>query len=122
MSHNLTIALAAATAGVSAHTVRYYESEGLIPPVARDASGRRTFDADAVAWLEYAVCLRGLGMPVHAIAEYVTAASAASTPDDGHRRRAIMLNHLDDLKAKRRDLDAYIQTIERKLDTMGGDA
>lgn len=115
MTHIMTVAAVAATVGISPHTVRYYESAGLIPPVARDAGGRRVFDEDAVAWLEYAVCLRGLGMPVHAIAEYVAAASA---PGDGDARRSIMHAHLDDLRAKRRDLDEYIATIERKLAAM----
>lgn len=113
---DMTIAQVSEVAGIPAHRVRYYEARGLVPGVGRDAGGRRVFGDDAVAWLEYVVCLRGLGMPLERIEEYV---SAAVTSVDDARRRAVVSAHLEELKARRKELDAYIAAIEAKLDDGG---
>jgi len=41
MDAEVGIGAAAAQAGVSIETLRYYESAGLLPPIPRDAGGRR---------------------------------------------------------------------------------
>lgn len=40
----LGIAEVAATTGLSQDTLRWYEKEGLVPPVARDHASRRRYD------------------------------------------------------------------------------
>ena len=74
----LSVAEAAEACGLKTTALRYYEQAGLIPPVARDGSGRRVFTEQDLAWIRYAVCLRSLGMGVSDIARYV---SAANRPD-----------------------------------------
>lgn len=112
----LTISEAAARAGLSVHTVRYYESVGLIPRVARNAAGRRVFDGEAVAWLEYAACLRSLGMPVQQVAAYVEAATSGTSD---HESRERIREHLATMVTRRDELDAYIGLVEAKLEAMG---
>lgn len=102
----------AAEVGLGVHTIRYYEQAGLIPPVPRDAAGRRVFDEQSRDWLAYAVCLRALGMPVALVAEYV-AITASGTHDAAHR--AMMEEHLAELRKRRVELDHYIALVEQKL-------
>jgi DNA-binding transcriptional MerR regulator len=62
-------ALAART-GRSAHTIRWYEAQGLIPGVARDAGGRRTYSEQHVGWLELMERLRNSGMSIAEMRHY----------------------------------------------------
>lgn len=57
--------------GISQDALRYYEQEGMIPPVARTAGGIRDYREEDLRWVELALCLRGAGLPVAAISEYV---------------------------------------------------
>src|ERR1700761_8365752 len=57
--------------GLSTHTVRFYELEGLFfAPVRRNAAGRRVFTADEVEWLKVCLRLRSSGMPLPEIRRY----------------------------------------------------
>lgn len=110
-----TIASAATHAGLSVHAVRYYESVGMIPPVARNSAGRRVFDAEAMAWLDYAVCLRSLGMPVRQVAGYVSAATSKGT---GVAKLRLMKEHLGAMQRRRAELDRYIKLVQGKVAAM----
>lgn len=50
--------------GLSIHTLRYYEKEGIFPPIKRDEFGARVFDEEAIEWLRFACCLRDTGMTI----------------------------------------------------------
>ncbi|MBF0705788.1 MerR family transcriptional regulator [Alkalihalobacillus hwajinpoensis] len=54
---------------ISAHTLRYYEKEGIIDPVRND-SGVRQFDEKHLQWLQFVKKLRETQMPVSQIKEY----------------------------------------------------
>jgi DNA-binding transcriptional MerR regulator len=112
----LSIGEAAETCGLSPSALRYYEQAGLIPRVARDGAGRRVFDESDLAWVRYAVCLRSLGMGVADIARYVDAAQRG----DGRREQMRMLvDHLQQMRAQRSELDHFIAVAEEKLRANG---
>lgn len=50
--------------GLSPDTLRWYEREGLIPPVPRTSDGRRAYDDLLVRTITLIVRLRCTGMPV----------------------------------------------------------
>ena len=50
--------------GLTPDTLRYYEKIGVIPDVGRTPGGIRSYDEEAVGWVENAVCMRGAGVPV----------------------------------------------------------
>ena len=47
---------------ISEDTLRYYERVGVLPPVARDAGGRRNYSAQDLYWVEVAQCMRSVGL------------------------------------------------------------
>ena len=59
----------AATSNVSAATVRYYESIGLLPPPARTESGYRDYAEADAARLAFVVRARNIGLALEQIAE-----------------------------------------------------
>lgn len=67
----MTIAEVSKKFGLTADTLRYYERIGLIPPVRRSSSGIRDYDEKDCNWVEFIKCMRGAGLPVEMLIEYV---------------------------------------------------
>ena len=108
MDVGLTVGEAAAKVGLSVHTLRWYEQEGLVNPVGRDTAGRRRYRAEDLDWLQLLTCLRGTGMPVREMRRYAELARTgpATVAErlrlfDEHRERV-----LERIKELHRDLDA----------------
>jgi DNA-binding transcriptional MerR regulator len=56
--------------GRSVHTIRWYEAQGLIPNVGRDAGGRRVYECGHVDHLAFLEHLRRTGMSVAELREF----------------------------------------------------
>ena len=70
---DLTIGQVAAQTGMSVHTLRLYEREGLFhTPVRRDTAGRRLYGRPDLDWLEVCAKFRASGMPLEAIRRFAT--------------------------------------------------
>lgn len=96
--------------GISADTLRYYERTGVIPPVGRTGGGIRDYTEQDISWVENAICMRGAGLSVETLAEYVRLFQEG----DGTipARRALLAGAREDLAAQ---LEKYRETLE-KLD------
>lgn len=57
--------------GLTAHTLRYYEKEGLLPFVQKTASGLRVFSDNDIGWLVMIECLKGTGMTLKGVKQYI---------------------------------------------------
>ena len=57
--------------GITQDALRYYEKVGMIPPVTRTPGGIRDYSEEDLKWVELAKCMRGAGLPVEALTEYV---------------------------------------------------
>ncbi len=93
-TNGLSPAEMSARTGVSIDTLRYYEKEGLLKPVARAANGHRRYSANDVLWVEVLRCLRDTGMSIEQLRHYCSLGEQgrASEPEriallEGHRRR-----------------------------------
>lgn len=108
-----SIAEAAAATSVSIDTLRFYERSGVMPPIERDAGGRRRYDDDDLGWIRFVRRLRATGMPLDRVAVY----TRMVRDGDGtvSERKAMLEDHLltvetaiDELLAAKRALDAKI--------------
>jgi len=66
-----TIDEAAARMGVTKHTLRYYEREGLLPAIAKAANGHRRYTDDDLGWVKFLQLLRATGMPIREMKAFV---------------------------------------------------
>ncbi|MHB8296437.1 MAG: MerR family transcriptional regulator [Acidimicrobiales bacterium] len=113
----LTIKEAAELTGVSAHTLRYYERAGLVE-VARDSSGCRAYDRQALARLVFVTRLRLSDMSIRAIAHYLDLVRLgdSTVPE----RLAFMQAHRHSIRQRLCDLQAALAVVEYKIETYGG--
>ncbi|MBC1505725.1 MerR family transcriptional regulator [Listeria sp. FSL L7-1509] len=108
-----TIKEAAAHTGLSVHTIRYYEREGLIPFLARDKNNNRIFDQDALHWLELLTCLRMTGMPLAKQKEIVELTKCGN--DTVSERISVLKAHQEEMYRRQEKMNRAFQKIEKKL-------
>lgn len=125
---SLTIAQVSERTGLTKDTLRWYESEGLIPRVDRDPSGYRAYDEGAVRMIELVARLRRTGMPVREMRDFVAmVAEGAATHGRRmtllaeHRRRVLaqVAQLQEDLDSIDDKVDHYARLIELGLDCAG---
>ncbi|KRE39200.1 MerR family transcriptional regulator [Janibacter sp. Soil728] len=128
ISGALSIGEVAARTGLTKDTLRWYESEGLLPDVHRNRNGYRAYDERTVRMIELVLRLRRTGMPVVRMRDFIAlvAEGAAS-----HGQRMMLLTEhreriLDQIAQLREDLVAidakaehYSQLISQGLDCDG---
>jgi DNA-binding transcriptional MerR regulator len=91
MPQDLRIGEVASRTGRSIHTIRWYESQGLIPGVARDKVGRRIYSEQHVGWLDLMERLRGTGMSISQMREYTALVKQGGAALK--QRRALLAGH-----------------------------
>lgn len=116
--HEMTIAEAAAEAGVTPHTLRYYERAGLLEPIERNGSGHRRFSEDDVEWVVVVTKLRATGMPIRRIREYAELVQAGEGNEA--ERLALLEAHREDVRAQLREVRRNLELIDYKIDLYRG--
>lgn len=99
--------------GLSADTLRYYEQIGLMPNVGRTPSGRRSYSADHIAWVEFLNILKATGMGVRDMARYVELRSYGLS--SLAERHTMLVTHLELVTAKRRELETTEAVLKEKI-------
>jgi len=112
-----TIGKIATLAGVSPDTLRYYEKEHLITPVAKTAAGYRLYNDEAVRRIRFIKTAQHCGFSLSDIHELLTLRQAESACCEDVRSVAIekklRIEHkLRALQAMSRALDELIQGCE----------
>lgn len=112
-----SVAEAADLVGLSAHTLRYYEQQGLVRP-ARNSSGYREYSAADLRRLVFLTRMRLSGMTMHDLKRYVALVEqgASTIPE----RKRIMLDHRDRIKRELRALTLALETTEYKIRAYNG--
>lgn len=110
-----TIGEVSAQTGLTTHTLRFYENEGLFfTPVRRNSAGRRVFTEEEVMWLRVCTKLRSSGMPLPSIKRY--AALVKAGPGNEQERLAILTDHEDHVKQQVADLQEALDVIHVKVE------
>ncbi|HWG11687.1 MAG TPA: MerR family transcriptional regulator [Streptosporangiaceae bacterium] len=110
-----TIGEVSALTGLTTHTLRFYEQEGLFfAPVRRNAAGRRVFTADEVEWLKVCMKLRSSGMPLPEIRHY--AQLVLDGPGNEAGRLEVLQRHEAKVQQQVADLQEALAIIHGKVE------
>jgi DNA-binding transcriptional MerR regulator len=109
----MTIAEAAREAGVSVHTLRYYERAGLLAPIERNGSGHRRFSPEDVEWVVVCTKLRATGMPIRRIKEYADLVGDGDGNEDA--RLQLLEAHRADVLERLREIERNLELIDYKI-------
>ena len=110
----MTIAEVSKKYDISADTLRYYERIGLIPPVNRSRSGIRDYTEEDCRWVEFAKCMRGAGLQVEALIEYV--ALFQQGDETVPARKQLLIEQRDQLNEQINLLQQTLERLNRKID------
>jgi len=108
-----TVKKLADLAGVSPRTLRYYDRQGLLPPLSLSPGGYRMYGPGEVDRLQMILFYRELGMQLTEIRRLVTAAD--------HDAAAALEGHLASLIERRRQLDRLIANVEKTIKSAKGE-
>ena len=111
---SLTIAEAAERTGLTAHTLRYYERDGLmLRSVERASSGHRRYTDDDLRWIQMVTRLRATGMPIRDVRRY------AALVREGHgneaERLALLLAHREVVEHQLAEVTGHLRAIDHKI-------
>ena len=110
----MTIAEVSSKYGLSPDTLRYYERIGLIPPVRRTAGGIRDYSENDCMWVSFAKCMRGAGLQVEALIEYVSLFQKGDATIEA--RKQILIEQRDQLMERMADMQRSLDRLNDKID------
>ncbi|MBB4934827.1 DNA-binding transcriptional MerR regulator [Lipingzhangella halophila] len=110
----LSIGEVSTRTGLSTHTLRFYEQEGLfVDPVRRDSAGRRVFTAQQVEWLLVCSKFRDTGMSLPDIRYYVELVRQGAGNEE--ERFAVLRRHEAKVRRQVDELQDALGVIEAKV-------
>jgi len=110
----LSIAEAAEATGLTTHTLRYYERDGLLlDAVDRASSGHRRYSDDDLGWIRMITRLRSTGMPIREVRQYADLVRAG----DGNEaeRLELLVAHRDRVRQQLAEVATHLEAIEFKI-------
>jgi len=99
---------------VSDYTLRYYEKVGLLPAIARSASGRRQYTQLDVEWINTLKLLRSTGMPIQKMLRLALLRGQGDASIE--ERIAYFREYQEELHKQIAALKTAIKTIDGKIE------
>jgi DNA-binding transcriptional MerR regulator len=100
--------------GISSDTLRYYERIGLIPPVNRNENGIRDYNELDLRRVEFIKCMRGAGLPVEVLIEYVGLVQQGDKTIEA--RKEVLKEQRDLLVARMREMQNTLDILNHKIE------
>jgi DNA-binding transcriptional MerR regulator len=111
---DLSIGEVAERSGLSVHTLRFYEREGLFAnPVRRLSNGRRIYHEEDLEWLAICTKLRSSGMSLATIRQYIELARQG--PGNEHERLELLRRHETHVEAQIQELHETLNVMRHKV-------
>jgi len=117
-SIGLTIAEVAERTGLTRHTLRYYERDGLMLDVSRAGSGHRRYSEHDLGWIELITKLRATGMPIREVRRYAELVRAGDGNEE--ERLALLRAHRERVRAQLAVMTSHLDAIDLKIGYYAG--
>jgi DNA-binding transcriptional MerR regulator len=99
--------------GLTAHTLRYYEKEGLISGVERSQGGFRQYTDEDLERLGLICCLKNTGMSIQEIARFVQLAHEGDHTLE--ERVALLRKHRELVLSRIEEMQKHLEKVTWKL-------
>lgn len=109
----MTIAEVAKKYDLTPDTLRYYERIGLIPGVGRTSGGIRDYQEEDCRWIEFIKCMRGAGLPVETLIEYVRLFQTGDATIQA--RKELLMDQRDRLKERVEEMQSTLERLNVKI-------
>jgi DNA-binding transcriptional MerR regulator len=110
---SLTIGQAAERTGLSVHTLRFYEKEGLFAMPVRRVGGQRVYGETELEWLYLCTRLRASGMPLDMIREYAALVRKGTATVE--ERLSLLRDHQKRVTAQIEELHHCLDLVSHKV-------
>jgi DNA-binding transcriptional MerR regulator len=108
----MTIAEVSEKFALSQDTLRYYERIGLIPRVNRK-SGIRDYTEEDCSWVEFIRCMRGAGLPIEVLIEYVGLFQQGDATIGA--RKELLIEQRKQLMTRMEDMKKTLERLDYKI-------
>ncbi|MCD5002353.1 MerR family transcriptional regulator [Enterococcus saccharolyticus] len=109
----MNISEAASIHGLTPSTLRYYEKQGLLPPINRDASGNRDYSVEDINWIGFVKCMRDSGLSVEALARYTALYQMGD--DTLVERKQLLIFEYEKLRQKQQQINDTVFKLKGKI-------
>ncbi|MFD2306158.1 MerR family transcriptional regulator [Enterococcus termitis] len=107
-----TISEFAKAIGISEHTLRYYEKEGLIEP-SRNEHNYRIYDEADIEWATFVIKLKKTGISLQAIKTYTQLRKIGDSTIT--ERKELLLQHRKKVVADYEKVKSHLELLDDKL-------
>jgi DNA-binding transcriptional MerR regulator len=113
-----TVKQAAEKMGMSAHTLRFYDKEGLFPHVSRDENNARLFSDKDLEWVHTVQCMRDTGMPLAEVKAFVQLGLLGDSTIP--KRYRMIQDQVQKAEQELAAMEERIRTLKRKVEYYNG--
>lgn len=110
---NYTINEVAKKFDLSAHTIRFYDKEGLLPFISRNKAGNREFNETALEIIKLICCLKNTGMQIKEIKQYIDLCMKGN--ETFAMRKKMIIDHRKEVVRQINDLKKDLNLIDLKI-------
>ncbi|MDO5292534.1 MAG: MerR family transcriptional regulator [bacterium] len=100
--------------GISSHTIRFYDNEGLFPFTKRSKTNVRLFPEEYLEWIHFIHCLRDTGMPLAEIKTYIALAKEGDSTSK--ERYNMILKQKEKAEQDVINMQKRVALLDKKLD------
>ena len=100
--------------GITQDTLRYYERIGLLPPIARTASGVRNYSDSDCARIEFIKCMRQAHVSIEALQTYMRLLDQGE--ETLSERKAILTQQRDLAQQRITEMQKALDLLTYKID------
>ena len=108
-----TIGQVAQKMGLTTHTLRFYDKEGLLPFDQKNAAGVRVFSDSDIEWLVIVECLKGTGLQLKEIKQYIDWCKAGDSTLQ--KRLDLFKRQKKRLEEQQAQIRQYMEKINYKI-------
>ncbi len=98
---------------LSEHALRFYEKEGLLPPIERSPSGIRRYSDEDIECLNLICCLKNTGMSIRQIKSFMEL--CARGPETLKERCEMLCEHKSAVEVQIEEMNRHLVKVTHKI-------